>query len=82
MNIEWITLSMLIAFLVACWGISVYEFGIMGLPFSYCKGWDRCALGLSYGIMCGLIIYILTVSIPVYLRKKRNRKTIYVSIVR
>lgn len=69
---------MLIAFLVACWGISVYEFGIMGLPFSYCKGWDRCALGLSYGIMCGLIIYILTVSIPVYLRKKRNRKTIYV----
>lgn len=81
MNIEWIPVSVFIAFLFSCWGIAVYEFNCMALPFSYLKGWDKCALGLSYGIICSVLVYILTVCVPLYLRKKRNRQTIYTWLV-
>lgn len=80
-NIEWISVLGFIAFLFSCWGIAVYEFKCMALPFSYLKGWDKCALGLSYGIICSILVYILTVCVPLYQRKKRNRETLYTWLV-
>ena len=63
---------------LATWGVLVYEFGIWGLPWTYPKGWDKFVLGISYGIFGGVIVYTLTVEIPLRRRKSIYRKTLFV----
>lgn len=80
---NWITrhfISIIIglSLFIAIWGILVYEFDVWGLPWIYPRGWNKFVLGVSYGILGGFIVYVLTVEIPLYRRKLIYRKTLFV----
>lgn len=67
-----------ISLFFASWGVLVYDFGVLGLPWPYPSGWDEFVLGISYGIFGGVIVYTLTVEIPLCRRKSTYRKTLFV----
>lgn len=68
----------IVSLILASWSIFVYEFHWpIGMPFPYFYGWNKFALGLAYGVITGSIIYFLTVYLPLYKRKKKNRVRLY-----
>lgn len=75
---HFIGVNISISVVLAIWGILVYEFDFFGLPWSYLKGWDKFVLGISYGLLGGFIVYVLTVRIPLYRRNTIYKKTLFV----
>lgn len=64
----------LLSLLFTVWGILVYQFGILGLPFRNVCGWNHCALALCYSILTGWILYFFTSVLP-HIRNKIVRHT-------
>lgn len=75
---HFIGVSISLSLLLASWGIAVYQFHVLGFPWPYPEGWDKFVLGVSYGILGGFIVYLLTVIIPLQRRKAIYRKSLFI----
>lgn len=73
-----VRLAFVISILLSIWGILVYEleFNSFGLPFESIKGWSNCAKALSYSIIGGWIIFLLTYELPYQIKRRKIKNTI------
>lgn len=78
MSNPYVIFAFIISILLSIWGILVYEFGFnsLGLPFESIKGWDNCATALSYSIIGGWIIFLLTYELPYQIKRRKIHNTI------
>ena len=76
MGNRYVTVAFGISLVLSIWGILVYEFNILGLPFEYVYGWNKCAKTLSYSVIGGWIIFILTSRLPHCIKRREIQKVI------
>lgn len=75
-NINWPLTIIITLAVLSSWAILAVELDLLWkIPTNDTpenpNGWNRIFLGLSYGYITGLIIYIFTVWLPTYQEKKR-----------
>lgn len=72
----------ILSFILSVWGILVYEFNVLDIPGYTCiNGWPETAKSLSYGVISGWIIYLITVGLPYYFDWQNSQESVKEKLV-
>ncbi len=72
----------ILSFILSVWGILVYEFNVLDLPgYTSISGWPETAKSLSFGVISGWIIYLITVGLPYYFDWQNSQESVKEKLV-